>query len=319
MLPTFTMRPERRAAMPGKTAWISASAPTRLVSSMRRTSSSGVSASGPNRLVPALLIRTSMRPAAAITASTPSRMEAGSVTSSRTASRPSAFRASTDSARRALAKQRSPRRRSSRARPRPIPEEQPVTRTTCDMGGSLREPPARARLAGSVGSLSLLPDAGPGTLPGMQRTRSVAMIVYPGANAIDVHGPLEVFACAARLLAGDRPAASPAYRLEVAARRSGVFASQSGVELVATRALSELRGRLDTLMVSGGRGAFEARRDRELTAWLRRAAARSRRVASVCTGSFVLAETGLLDGRRATTHWNSCALLAREYPKLLVD
>ena len=145
------------------------------------------------------------------------------------------------------------------------------------------------------------------------------MLAFPGANAIDVHGPLEVFACAARFLGEARPAAAPAYRVEVAARRSGVFASQSGVALVATRALSELRGRFDTLIVAGGRGAFEALRDHELIAWLRRAAARSRRVASVCTGSFVLAETGLLDGRHATTHWNTCGLLARRYPKLRVE
>ncbi len=152
------------------------------------------------------------------------------------------------------------------------------------------------------------------------------MLAYPGANAIDVHGPLEVFACAARLLAEGAPGlaaaargSAPAYRVLVAARRRGVFASQSGVALVAARALSELRGPLDTLCVAGGSGAREALRDRALLAFLRRAAPRARRVASVCTGAFLLAEAGLLDGRRATTHWRSCALLAERYPKLRVE
>jgi transcriptional regulator GlxA family with amidase domain len=156
--------------------------------------------------------------------------------------------------------------------------------------------------------------------------RRIAMLAYPGANAIDVHGPLEVFACASRFLAEGAPGvraqaadAPPAYHVEVVARHRGVFASQSGVALAATRRLGELRGPLDTLCIAGGNGVQHAIRDRALIAWIARAAERSRRVAAVCTGSFLLAETGLLDGRRATTHWRSCSLLAKRYPKLRVE
>jgi transcriptional regulator GlxA family with amidase domain len=75
----------------------------------------------------------------------------------------------------------------------------------------------------------------------------------------------------------------------------------------------------DTLVVAGGQGARAAVADRELIAWLREAAPRVRRLASVCTGAFLLAEAGLLDGRRATTHWRACAALARDYPRVRVD
>ena len=82
------------------------------------------------------------------------------------------------------------------------------------------------------------------------------------------------------------------------------------------RTLEACRGPIDTLIVAGGRGVQAAARDPRLTDWLRLAARRSRRVTSVCTGAFLLARAGLLDGRRATTHWNACAALARHYPSV---
>ncbi len=84
-------------------------------------------------------------------------------------------------------------------------------------------------------------------------------------------------------------------------------------------ALEACRGGIDTLIVPGGRGARRATSDEQVIAWLRGAARRSRRVASVCTGAFLLAQAGLLDGRRATTHWAASAALARTYPKIDVD
>jgi transcriptional regulator GlxA family with amidase domain len=79
------------------------------------------------------------------------------------------------------------------------------------------------------------------------------------------------------------------------------------------------RGAIDTLMVVGGDGVSAAERDERLIAFLRRAAARSRRVTSVCTGAFLLARAGLLDGREATTHWSSCSELAERYPSVAVQ
>ena len=145
------------------------------------------------------------------------------------------------------------------------------------------------------------------------------MVVYPGVQVLDVTGPLEVFANANRRLdqLGDRRA--PRYELEIVARQAGRVRTTSGIELVAQRALRELRGPIDTLLVAGGDGTGEALRDRALVDFIRRAAQKARRVASVCTGSFLLAEAGLLEGRRATTHWGYCATLAKRYPGVTVE
>jgi transcriptional regulator GlxA family with amidase domain len=147
----------------------------------------------------------------------------------------------------------------------------------------------------------------------------VVMVVYPGVQVLDVTGPLEVFANANRRLdqQGDRRA--PRYQIEIVARESGPVLTTSGIELSAQRGLREIRGPIDTLLVAGGDGSAEALRDRLVIRFLQRGAERARRVASVCTGAFLLAEAGLLDGRRATTHWASCAKLAALYPKIEVE
>jgi transcriptional regulator GlxA family with amidase domain len=144
-------------------------------------------------------------------------------------------------------------------------------------------------------------------------SRRVLVIAYPGMQALDVVGPVEVFAAANRM------AGEVAYDVAVAARNEGPVTSMSGLALCADRRLGALRGRFDTLVVAGGDGTVEALRDRPLIETIRRLAARSRRVTSVCSGAFLLAEAGLLDGRRATTHWSVCDLLARLYPSVEVD
>ena len=141
--------------------------------------------------------------------------------------------------------------------------------------------------------------------------RRVVILAYPGVQTLDVIGPAEVFQTAARL----KP---PAYSVEVVARERGPLASTT-VGLVADRATRGCRGPIDTLIVAGGPGAGAASRDRPTVTWLRTAAARSRRVCSVCTGAFVLAEAGLLEGRRATTHWASCDRLAQRYEAVSVE
>jgi transcriptional regulator GlxA family with amidase domain len=148
------------------------------------------------------------------------------------------------------------------------------------------------------------------------RSRLVAVVAYPGVNSIDVLGPLEVFAAATRLVGRDGP---PAYRVEILADRPGPVRSQSGLALVATRAWRAVREPIDTLLVAGGAGTEDAMRDSALLAWLRRQAPRVRRLGSVCTGSFVLAAAGLLDGRRATTHWAWCDTLAARHPRVRVE
>ena len=147
--------------------------------------------------------------------------------------------------------------------------------------------------------------------------RRIAMLAYPDAQILDITGPLEAFAYAGRILeANGRPDAG--YRIELLAREAGPLATSSGLELVA-RPLAKARGPFDTLLVAGGRGTPEALRDAALLRWIRRQAPRARRIGSVCSGAFLLAQAGLLDGRRATTHWANCEQLARHYPKVRVE
>ena len=148
--------------------------------------------------------------------------------------------------------------------------------------------------------------------------RRIVLVTFPEGQILDVTGPLEVFSTANRQLR-ERGFEGDAYTLEVVARERGPVVTSSGVEIVAQRAARDVRGRLDTLIVAGGQGTEQALREGYLVPWLRRRAASARRLASVCSGAFLLAEAGLLDGRRAATHWRSCEQLAALYPKVRVE
>jgi transcriptional regulator GlxA family with amidase domain len=158
-----------------------------------------------------------------------------------------------------------------------------------------------------------------GDARGDSSPRRIVIVAFPDVQVLDVTGPLEVFAATARWLAARRGCVEPVYTVEVVARRAGVLATSSGLRLVADRAFGTIRSGVDTLLVAGGRGTQGAMRDLTLLAWLRRMALRVRRLGSVCSGTFILAEAGLLAGRRVTTHWASCAALAARYPALRVD
>ncbi len=148
--------------------------------------------------------------------------------------------------------------------------------------------------------------------------RRVAILTYPGGQTLDVTGPYEVFATANRVLGARAHGAAPAYTLEILAMKAGPVPMQSGLRLIADRGYGSLRGALDTLIVAGG-DARRAAADRRLLGWLTRVQPRVRRLASVCTGAFILAAAGILDGRRATTHWAWTDLLARQHPLVSVD
>jgi transcriptional regulator GlxA family with amidase domain len=143
--------------------------------------------------------------------------------------------------------------------------------------------------------------------------RSVVMVAYPGVQSLDVTGPLEVFAMANRYRRGS-------YLTTLVARGpSETVRTSSGLGLVIDEPLPAGRGPIDTLVVAGGEGTRDALDDTALVDWIRDAAPRSRRVTSVCSGAFLLAAAGLLDGRRATTHWSTCELLARLHPRIEVE
>ena len=149
--------------------------------------------------------------------------------------------------------------------------------------------------------------------PEQAEPRLVVMLVYPGVMAMDVFGPLEAFA-SANIIAG-----RPLYRLAIAGKTTAPIATSLGLPIVPSIALDDIEGPIDTLLVSGGFGQAEASVDAQLIAWLKDSRMRARRCGSICTGAFVLAAAGLLDGRRATTHWAMAAELSRRYPQITVD
>lgn len=140
----------------------------------------------------------------------------------------------------------------------------------------------------------------------------VVIVTFDSAQILDVTGPLEVFSSATRFVL-------PAhYDVELVSVVGGLIRSTSGMEFQTTR-MDDVHGPVDTLMVAGGRDLDTACSDSQLMTQLRRLAAGAQRVTSVCSGAFLLAAAGLLDGRRAATHWAECDLLARTYPAVDVD
>jgi transcriptional regulator GlxA family with amidase domain len=146
--------------------------------------------------------------------------------------------------------------------------------------------------------------------------RRIDFLAFPDVQLLDVTGPFQVFASANRVA---EEAEQPVpYLLQVVSAAPGPIVSSSGLALVA-QALPPVDFPLDTLVIAGGIGVQLACTDADLVGWLRARASVSRRVASVCTGAFLLAATGLLDGRRATTHWSRCGELAAAFPAVRVE
>lgn len=148
-------------------------------------------------------------------------------------------------------------------------------------------------------------------------SRTIAVIGFDGAQSLDVVGPMEVFA-AANLHGRMR---YPPYSVILASLAGQDIVANAGFRLAGTTALKTLPDDLDTIVIAGGseEGLRHAITATELVPWLQSRATRTRRIASVCTGAFVLAAAGFLDGRRATTHWNACALLQELRPAVVVE
>jgi len=135
------------------------------------------------------------------------------------------------------------------------------------------------------------------------------LVLFPGFQLLDAAGPIAAFEIASQVV-------RDTYSLRVAASGAGLVRSSSGVALRA-EAISGQR-RVDTLMVVGGGGTGEAMRDAKLIAAIARLAQRVRRVSSVCSGAYLLAQAGLLEGKRATTHWRRAPDFARRFPGVRV-
>ena len=158
------------------------------------------------------------------------------------------------------------------------------------------------------------PGARGGNIGGVKPKR-IGFLGFDGVTALDLVGPSEAFAAA---LVEEGGALERAYEIVILSVNGRPFRAESGV-LFRPHASLERAPRLDTLIVPGGRGLREARTNARVAAWLARRAPRIRRVASVCTGIYGLAPTGLLDGRRVTTHWRFARDVAERFPALRMD
>jgi len=146
--------------------------------------------------------------------------------------------------------------------------------------------------------------------------RAIEVLTFPAVQLLDVTGPVQVFASANDLVAGSGGA--PPYRLRLVTQGGEGVTSSAGVALAAGP-LSRRGEALDTLLVAGGQGVEAAATNPILVDWVRQRATQARRVASVCTGAFLLAAAGVLDGRRAVTHWKDCTRLAQRFPAVRVE
>jgi transcriptional regulator GlxA family with amidase domain len=147
--------------------------------------------------------------------------------------------------------------------------------------------------------------------------RHVVIVAFDGVQPLDAVGPHEVFA-GARRAAAALGKTGGGYRVTLASTGGGTVRAESGLVL-GTESLPGDDDRIDTLVLAGGNGANAAAADEELLAWIRHTAPGCRRVATVCSGTFIAAAAGLLDGRRVTTHWARAQELSEAHPRLTVD
>ena len=157
-------------------------------------------------------------------------------------------------------------------------------------------------------------------LSAMSGSRTIVFLAAPDTQILDVAGPFQVFVRAAELFVQEHPAQKLPYRVLLASstRRKSV-STNCGLVLTGAQTFRALRGPIDTLLVAGGTGVENAAREEELLLWLQRTAQRVRRLGSICTGAFLLASAGLLDGKRVATHWKWAADLANKFEHTTVD
>src|SRR5215470_7134314 len=151
-------------------------------------------------------------------------------------------------------------------------------------------------------------------------TRRIVFVAGPGTEILDLVGPLQVFARASDMYCCEHAGTGPIYSCEVVSVSSSrSLTANCGLRFSAHRTFRDLRGKIDTLLVAGGEAVEQNEINAAAARWLKKVAGRARRIGSVCTGAMLLARAGLLDGRRATTHWNWCQTLIKRAPRAQVD
>src|SRR5271166_718345 len=148
------------------------------------------------------------------------------------------------------------------------------------------------------------------------KPRHIAILGYDQIMGLDLVGPMEAFASAH--VNSPKAGRESCYRVTIAALEGKTFRSEFGLTFTAEKSLFDIRD-VDTLLIPGGKGLRESNGNKKLTAWLQQNAGSVRRIASVCTGIYGLAPSGLLNGRNVASHWRFAADLARRYPTLLVN
>jgi transcriptional regulator GlxA family with amidase domain len=151
------------------------------------------------------------------------------------------------------------------------------------------------------------------------RFRRIGFLIFPDCEILDICGPLEAFFFADHWLGRLGKTKEPGYQSIIMAAAPGPVQTMSGTQIVATHCFSEISDGLDTLIVAGGTGVEQASKNERLVEWVRSMAPRVRRVASICSGAFILAAAKLLHERRVTTHWMFSELLAQEYSSIEID
>ncbi|MGH0032801.1 MAG: GlxA family transcriptional regulator [Myxococcota bacterium] len=153
---------------------------------------------------------------------------------------------------------------------------------------------------------------------GEARRRRIVVVTNPAARSLEYMGPLQVFD-EARLFLDHYGRSDLAYEVEVVSTGSGSIYDRKGLSIAAPTPYHRVRGRVDTLLFQAVDEHDACLRDERFIAWVAKMSRRVRRIVSICTGSFILAEAGVLDGRRATTHWCACADFRRRYPQVTLE
>src|SRR5215472_9731430 len=156
--------------------------------------------------------------------------------------------------------------------------------------------------------------------PSTSRPKTIVFLGAPDTQILDVAGPYQIFVRAAELYVRAYPGRERPYTVVLASTtRRRAVRTNCGLVLDGGVTYRQLRGSIDTLLIAGGTGVERAAEDEELLRWLRRVAPRVRRIGSVCTGAFLLGAAGLLDGKRAVTHWKWAGDLAKRFTRTTVD